>query len=77
MELVQKMIILFFFKSLSHVQLFATPWTGILQGRILEWVTFPFSRESSQPRDWTHVSYIAGGFSTSWGTREAQEYWSG
>ena len=24
---------------------------GILQARILEWVDFPFSRESSQPRD--------------------------
>ena len=27
---------------------------GILQARILEWVAFPFSRGSSQPRDWTH-----------------------
>ena len=26
---------------------------GILQARILEWVAFPFSRASSQPRDWT------------------------
>ena len=32
---------------------------------------------SSQPRDWTQVSHIAGGFFTSWATREAQEYWSG
>ena len=24
---------------------------GILQARILEWVAFPFSRRSSQPRD--------------------------
>ena len=24
---------------------------GILQARILEWVAFPFSRESSKPRD--------------------------
>ena len=46
----------------SHVQLFVTPWTvahqaslssGILQARILEWVAFPFSRVSSQPRDQT------------------------
>ena len=29
---------------------------GILQARILEWVTIPFSRGSSQPRDWTHTS---------------------
>ena len=33
---------------------------GILHTRILEWVAFPFSSESSQPRDWTHVSHIAG-----------------
>ena len=35
---------------------------GILQARILEWVAFPFSRGSSQPRDWTQVSCIAGRF---------------
>ena len=29
---------------------------GILQAKLLEWVAIPFSRESSQPRDWTHVS---------------------
>ena len=45
---------------------------GILQARILEWVAFPFSRGSSQPRDWTQVSHIAVGFFTSWATREAQ-----
>ena len=50
---------------------------GILQARILEWVAFPFSRGSSQPRDRTQVSHFAGGFFTSWATREAQEYWSG
>ena len=45
---------------------------GILQARILEWVAFPFSRGSSQPRDWTQVSHVAGGlFFTSWATREA------
>ena len=43
----------------------------ILQARILERVTFLFSRGSSQPRDRTQVSCIAGGFFTSWGTREA------
>ena len=37
----------------------------ILQTRILEWVAFPFSRGSSQPRDRTQVSRIAGGFFTS------------
>ena len=50
---------------------------GILQARILEWVAVPFSRGSSQPRDGTQVSHIAGGFFTSWATREAQEYGSG
>ena len=38
---------------------------GILQARILEWVAFPFSRGSSQPRDRTQVCHIAGGFFTS------------
>ena len=42
---------------------------GILQARILEWVAVPFSRGSSQPRDWTQVSCLAGGFFTSWATR--------
>ena len=42
---------------------------GILQARTLEWGAFPFSRGSSQPRDWTHVSRIAGRFFTSWATR--------
>ena len=38
--------------------------TGILQARYWEWVTTPSSRESSQSRDRTQVSCIAGGFST-------------
>ena len=50
---------------------------GILQARILEWAAMPFSRGSSQPRDWTQVSHIAGGFFTSWAMQGAQEYWSG
>ena len=62
-------------KSLSHVQLFATLFCytvyGILQARILEWVAFPFSRGSSQARDQTQVSCIAGRFFTSWASREA------
>ena len=79
-------------KSVSHVQLFVTPWTDpdpdpdpnpnpnpnpnytvhvILRARILEWVAFLFSRLSSQPRDQTQVSCIAG--FTSWATREARE----
>ena len=37
---------------------------GILQASILEWVATPFSRGFSQPRFWTQVSRIAGGFFT-------------
>ena len=33
--------------------------------RILEWVAYPFSSGSSQPRDQTGISCIAGGFFTS------------
>ena len=33
---------------------------GILWARILEWIPIPFSRGSSQPRDQTRVSHIAG-----------------
>ena len=39
--------------------------------RILEWVAYPFSSESSWPRGWTRVSCIAGGFFTNWAIREA------
>ena len=46
---------------------------GILQARILEWVTFPFSRGSSQPKNRTQVSCIAGWFFSSWATSEAQD----
>ena len=42
----------------------------ILQARILEWVAVSISSGSSQPRDWTQVTHIAGGFFTSWATRE-------
>ena len=43
---------------------------GILQAR-LEWVAFPFTWGSSQPRDGTQVSHSAGGFFTSWAIMEA------
>ena len=46
---------------------------GILQARILEKVAFPFSKGSSQPKNWTQVSHIAGGFFIRWATREAQK----
>ena len=66
-------------KLLSHVQLFATPWTvtcqapvyWILQAKIHEWVALLFSMGSSQSRDRTQVSRITGGFFTVWATREA------
>ena len=63
--------------SLSHVRLFATPWTvahqappsmGFSMARILEWVVLSFSRGSSQPRDWTRVSLLAGKHFNLWAT---------
>ena len=52
-----------------------SPWGssihGILQARILEWVAISFSRGSSQPRDQTQVSHIAGRRFNLWATREA------
>ena len=39
--------------------------------RILERVVYPFSRGSSQPRNWSGVSWISGRFLTSWATRKA------
>ena len=44
---------------------------GIFQARILEWIAISFSRGSSQPRNWTRVSCIAGIFFTNWAMREA------
>ena len=38
---------------------------GVFQARILEWVASSFSRRSSWPRDWTHVSCTTGRFFTS------------
>ena len=52
---------------LSHVRLFAVPWTvacqallsmGFFQARILKWLVISFSRGSSQPRDHTPVSCL-------------------
>ena len=39
--------------------------------RILEWAAYPFSSGFSWPRKQTGVSWTAGGFFTSWATREA------
>ena len=63
--------------SESHSVVFNSlwpPWSvdGILQARILEWVAVLFSRGSSKPRAQTHESCVAGGFFTSWATRETQ-----
>ena len=41
--------------------------------RMLEWAAYPFFRGSSQTSNSTMVSFLAGGFFTSWATREAQE----
>ena len=61
--------------SLSPSQTLCNPMDytvhGILQARIMELVAFPFFRGSSQPRGRTRISCIAGGFFTSWATREA------
>ena len=63
-------------ESCSVVSNFCDPMDStvhrILQARILEWVPFPFSRGSSQPRDRIQVSHFAGTFFTSRATREAQ-----
>ena len=42
--------------------------------RLLEWVAYPFSSGSSQPRNWTRISCIAGGFFTNLAMREAQSH---
>ena len=56
-------------------QLFVTPWTVAHQSPLsMGFSTQEYwsgSRESSQPRDWTWVSCTAGGFFTTWATREA------
>ena len=66
----------------SRVHLFSTPWTValqaplsmvILQARILEWVAMASSRGSSQARDQTQASHVAGKFFTDWATREARD----
>ena len=44
----------------------------MFRARVLEWVAISFSRGSSQPRDQTQVSHIAGRRFTLWATREAE-----
>ena len=51
----------------------------IFQARMLEWVAIFFSRGSFLLRNWTGISCIAGGFLTSWATREVtttEYYWA-
>ena len=45
---------------------------GISQARILEWVAISFSRGSSWPRDWTHISCIGRWILYHWVTQEAK-----
>ena len=49
-----------------NCSLWGSPVHEIFQARILEWVAISFSRSSSQPRDQTQVSCIAGRFFTDW-----------
>ena len=44
------------------------------QARVLEWIAISFSRESSQPRNQTRISLIAGRCFTVWATREAPNW---
>ena len=76
-------------QSLSHVRLFPTPWTIVRQAPLpmkFSWqeywsvLPFPTPGESSQPRDWTHISTsptLSWGFFTTvlpgkprWSSRE-------
>ena len=50
-----------------------SPVHGIFQARILEWVAISFSRASSQPRDWTHISCIGRQILYHWVTWEARD----
>ena len=47
---------------------------GISETRILEWVSISFSRGSSWPRDWTHISCIGRWILYHWATREALNF---
>ena len=55
-----------------------SPWGssvhGILQARILEWVTISSSKGSSQPKDGTQASCIAGRLFTVWATKEVTRH---
>ena len=53
---------------------FLLGWTGWISLQLLEWVAYPFSSGSSQPRNQTRVSCIAGWFFTNWAIREAHRF---
>ena len=55
-------------RRLSHIWLFASPWTAACQAplsmefsrqKILEWVSISYSRIFSPPRDWTCISWAS------------------
>ena len=58
---------------------FETPWSasssvhGIPQARILDWVAIFFSKESSWPKDWIHISCIGRWILYHWTTLEEPE----
>ena len=71
-------------ESLSHVQIFATPWTVACQAPL----SMELFRQEywsglqcfclgylPKPRDWIQVSHIAGEFFTIWATKEALKYY--
>ena len=71
-------------RSLTSLRLSETPGTvayqapqgtvhGVFQARVLEWVAISFSMGSSQPRDQTWVSRIAGRRFTIWATSEVHK----
>ena len=73
MEAKEKMLVAQLCLTLCHPMDCSPPGSsvhGILQARILEWVAISFSGGSSQSRDWTWVSSIAGRFFTIWATRK-------
>ena len=58
--------------QVSQLQADSLPASHKGSPRILKWVAYPFSSRSSQPRNRTRVSCIAGGFFINWAIREAQ-----
>ena len=61
--------------GLPHCRWILYPLSHKGSPRILEGVAYPFSNGSSQPRNWTRVSCIAGRFFTNWATRETNTPW--